>query len=93
MTADASQEKTFSYRDPSDVKSACEAHIEWEGGAELRTMQFLRAFPQTALSKQDTLPALPISELRHSQDMDPVIGSVMLFMLGGWPPPNGREAS
>lgn len=64
-------------QDSADVKSACEAHTEWESGAELRAMQSLIALPQAVLSQQDTPPAISIDELWHSQERDPVIREVL----------------
>lgn len=82
MTTGTSQDTPIGSQDSSDVKSACEAHTEWESGAELREMQYIQALSQAALSEQDTPVAFSIDELRHSQEEDP-IGSVLPFVLGG----------
>lgn len=57
--------------DSSDVRSVCEAHLEWERAAEARAVQFIKNLPQVAPSEQGTLPAISIEELRHSQELDP----------------------
>lgn len=65
-------------QDSSDVKSICEAHIEWEKAAESRAVQFLKVLPQMTPSEQDAFPALSLEEFRLSQESDPDIrgGSV-----------------
>ena len=74
------------------MRSACEAHIEWEKGAEIRATQFLKAFPQAVTSEEDTPPALSIGELRHSQETDSVIREVLPLVQRGEPPPRqGRS--
>ena len=74
-------------QESSHVRSACEAHIEWEKGAEIRAMQFFKALPQAVPSEQDALPAFSISEFRHSQEVDPIIREVLPLVQRGEPPP------
>ncbi|KAI3368288.1 hypothetical protein L3Q82_008000 [Scortum barcoo] len=76
----------------SDVKSICEAHIEWEKAAESRAVQFLKVLPQMAASEQSALPALSLEELRHSQESDPDIQGVLRLVERG-EPPSRRERS
>ncbi|KAI3369532.1 hypothetical protein L3Q82_007742 [Scortum barcoo] len=76
----------------SDVKSICEAHIEWEKAAESRAVQFLKVLPQMAASEQSALPALSLEEFRHSQESDPDIQGVLRLVERG-EPPSRRERS
>ena len=76
----------FGSQGSSDVKSICEAHIEWEKAAESRAVQFLKVLPQMAPSEQDALLALSLEELRHSQESDPDIWGVLLLVERGEPP-------
>lgn len=66
MTTGRPQGKPSGCQDSADVKSTCEAHTEWESGAEFRAMQFLKELPQAAFSEQDTPPSSSIDELRLS---------------------------
>ena len=88
----ASQSMPSRSLDSFEVKSACDSHTEWESGAQLRAMQYLKALPQAALSEQDIPAAYSTDELRRSQEEDQVIRSVLQFVLGGRPPPR-RERS
>ena len=91
-TTKASCSNQVGSQSSSDVKSICEAHIEWEKAAESRAVQFLKVLPQMAPSEQDALPVLSIEELRHSQESDPDIRGVLLFVERG-EPPSRRERS
>ena len=92
VTMDTTRDRLAGSQEPSHVRSACEAHIEWEKGAEIRATQFLKALPQAVPSERDTTPALSISELRHSQETDPIIREVLLLIQRGEPPPRrGRS--
>ena len=91
-TMDSTRDMLAGSQESSHVRSVCEAHVEWEKGAEIRATQFLKALPQAVPSEQDTTPALSIGELRHSQETDPVIREVLPLILRGGPPPRrGRS--
>ncbi|CAL8256532.1 unnamed protein product [Arctogadus glacialis] len=74
---DTTRDRLAGSQEPSQVRSACEAHIEWEKGAEIRATQFLKALSQAVSSERDAPPALSISELRHIQETDPIIREVL----------------
>ena len=77
VTMDTFLDRLAGSQEPSHVRSACEAHIEWEKGAEIRAMQFFKALPQAVPSEQDALPAFSICEFRHNQEVDPIIREVL----------------
>ncbi|CAL8406209.1 unnamed protein product [Arctogadus glacialis] len=88
---DTTQDRLAGSQELSHVRSEGEAHIEWEKGAEIRATQFLKALPQAVPSERDTPPALSISELRHSQETDPIIREVLPLIQRVRHPPKHKS--
>lgn len=89
---EALQGKFIGSQDSCNVKSLCEAHTEWETATESRAAQLLESLPQVMTTGQGALPAFSLDELRHSQELDPVIKEVLPF-VDRRKPPSRRERS
>ncbi len=67
--------------DPAAVQALLDVHDHWESAAETRAVELFQSVQSLLLPGQDSLPVFTLEELQHSQEFDPLISTVMPFVI------------
>ncbi|XP_049895671.1 uncharacterized protein LOC126387160 [Epinephelus moara] len=78
--------------DAVDVKALLDVHDQWETAAEARAVEFIQSVQDLLPPGQDTLPVFTLQDLQRSQELDPIISTVIPFVIRGRRPSRRERA-
>lgn len=66
--------------DHTAVRTHLNLHNQWETVTELRAMQAIQAIQNAVPLGYDTISAIPLEEIQHAQESDPVISKILPYL-------------